>query len=83
MLSCSSYPPRLALWLFAGQATYIRICKIKWFCCCLHDSISSPSISQGVDEIFPLLRACLENRLEQGKEIEGKQNIDHQAEKFK
>ena len=50
----------------------------------LHDSISSPFISQGVDEIFPLFRAYLENRLEQkGKELEGKQNIDHQAEKFK
>ena len=39
-----------------------------------HDSTSSPSISQGVDEIFPLFRAYVENRLEQkGEELEGKQ----------
>lgn len=48
-----------------------------------HDSTSSPSISQGVDEIFLPFRAYVENRLEQkaGRRASGQTKNDHQAEK--
>ena len=45
---------------------------------------TDPPTSQGIDEVFSLFKTYLENRLEQkGKELEEKQKIDLQAEKFK
>ena len=45
---------------------------------------TDPPTSQGIDEVFSLFKTYLENRLERkGKEIEEKQKIDLQAEKFK
>ena len=43
-----------------------------------------PPTPQGFEEVFSLFKTNLETRLEQkGKELEGKQKIDLQAEKFK
>ena len=44
---------------------------------------TDPPTSQGFDEVFSLFKTYLETRLEQGKELEDKQKIDLQAEKFK
>ena len=43
-----------------------------------------PPTSQGFDEVFFLFKTYIETRLKQkGKELEDKQKIDLQAEKFK
>ena len=45
---------------------------------------TDPSASQGFDKVFSLFKTYLETRLEQkGKELDDKQKIDLQVEKFK